>query len=222
MKKEKIQALEQALCMLLRERELKKITVKEVCMNAGVSRSAFYTYFDDIYSLAREIEDRILDDVMQIMEKREGFDFQAVKNGKSDFIFSEICKYCYKNRDIYRAMFGFYGNAEFVYRYERIIFEDFMRRIDKESNIRFPEMVASACSGAAIWLCRTWFSDIDLARPEEVAMLHTDIVYKGILLPNLCAASKENSPDRVFQRDKLWPVSENWGTTKREEGFWKR
>lgn len=222
MKKEKIQALENALCMLLRERELKKITVKEICMNAGISRSAFYTYFDNIYSLIREMEDRILDDVMEIMKKWEGFDFQSVKNGKADAMFSEICKYCYRNRHIYRAIFGYYGNDDFVYRYERIIFEDFMERIDREDNIRFPELVASACSGAAIWLCRTWFSDIDLARPEEVAMLHTDIVYRGILLPNLCAASQSILPGKVVKRDNLWPVSENWGTTKRKEGFWKR
>lgn len=222
MKKEKIQALERALCMLLRERELKKITVKEICINAGISRSAFYTYFDNIYSLIEEMEDRILDDIVQIMKKWKGFDFQTVKSGKADAMFSEICNYCYRNRDIYRAVFGFHGNDDFIYRYERIIFEDFMERIDGEHDIRFPELVASACSGAAIWLCRTWFSDIDLACPEEVAMLHTNIIYQGILLPNLNAAPQGVLSEKVVKREDLWPVSENWGTTKRKEEFWKR
>lgn len=221
MKKERIKALELELCKLLQKRELKKITVMEVCRNAGISRSAFYTYFDNIESLLHEIEDRILDDVAQIEKKREGFDFQTVKRGESDPIFLEICKYCYENHDIYKALFGFFGSSEFVHRYERAIFEDFMKRIDKEENIRFPELVASACSGAVIWLCRTWFSAITLATPEEVAALHTELVYKGIVLPNLNTQQKAVSEDS-FQRKTLWPISEDGGSTKRQEWFWKR
>ena len=221
MKKEKIQALEKSLCKLLQEREIKKIKVMEICNDANVSRSAFYTYFDDIYSLVTEIEDRIMDDVAHIMKKRKGFDFQNVKRGDTDPLFLEICRYCYNNLEIYKAMFCAYGNPDFVHRYERAIFEDFMLHIDGETNIQFPELVASTCSGAVVWLCRTWFSDITLATPEEIAQLHTNVVYKGILLPNIMTESSASSPQKSMQRESLWPISDNWGTTQREEWFWK-
>ncbi len=221
MKLEKIQALEKALCKFLQGKEIRKIKVMEICDDAKVSRSTFYTYFDDIYSLVTEIEDRIIDDVAHIMKKRKGFDFQAVKRGDVDPLFLEICRYCYNNREIYKAMFGAYGNPDFVHRYEKAIFEDFLQHINGEENIRFPELVASTCSGAVIWLCRTWFSEITLATPEEIAQLHTNVVYKGILLPNIVAEKITSVTPKALQREDLWPISDNWGTTQREEWFWK-
>ena len=129
--------------------------------------------------------------------------------------------YCYDNREIYKALFGAYGNPDFVHRYERAIFEDFMNHIDRDTNLLFPELAASTCAGAVIWLCRTWFSDINLATPKEIAQLHTNVVYKGILLPNIITKTSSEQSQKSAQRDVLWPISDKWGTTQREEWFWK-
>lgn len=40
-----------------------KITVKELCAQANITRGTFYQYYSDIYDLMEQIENTLLDDV---------------------------------------------------------------------------------------------------------------------------------------------------------------
>ena len=46
-----------------------KITVKEVCTGALLSRNAFYTHYPDINGLIAEIENQLLDQVQAILDE---------------------------------------------------------------------------------------------------------------------------------------------------------
>lgn len=47
--------------MLSEKKELGKITVSELCKRADISRGAFYSHFDDIYSVAEDYENEMID-----------------------------------------------------------------------------------------------------------------------------------------------------------------
>ena len=47
--------------MLSEKKELGKITVSELCQRAEISRGAFYSHYDDIYSVAQDYEDELID-----------------------------------------------------------------------------------------------------------------------------------------------------------------
>lgn len=53
--------LQTALIELMREKELKDITVGELTEKADIHRATFYTHYEDIYALYDEIERGILD-----------------------------------------------------------------------------------------------------------------------------------------------------------------
>jgi AcrR family transcriptional regulator len=57
--------LEQHLLMLLKEKPLEKITVKELCMVAGINRTTFYTHYSDIFDLMRQIKEMMISDVIR-------------------------------------------------------------------------------------------------------------------------------------------------------------
>lgn len=47
--------------MLSEKQELGKISVSELCERADISRGTFYVHFDDIYSVAEEYENELID-----------------------------------------------------------------------------------------------------------------------------------------------------------------
>lgn len=55
------QALRQTLSQLLKEKELEKITVTELCRSVRINRSTFYEYYDDIYDLMKDVETDFLE-----------------------------------------------------------------------------------------------------------------------------------------------------------------
>lgn len=56
-------AFEDAIARLAREKPLNKITVKEICHEAQLSRNAFYFHYKDIFDLIEEIENRMIGEV---------------------------------------------------------------------------------------------------------------------------------------------------------------
>lgn len=47
--------------MLSEEKELGKIAVSELCKRAEISRGAFYSHYDDIYAVAEDYENELID-----------------------------------------------------------------------------------------------------------------------------------------------------------------
>ena len=47
--------------MLSEKRELSKISVSELCTRAEISRGAFYSHYDDIYGVAEDYENELID-----------------------------------------------------------------------------------------------------------------------------------------------------------------
>ncbi len=46
-----------AVWVLLNEKNIEKITVKEICSVLSINRSTFYRYYDSVYSVLQEFED---------------------------------------------------------------------------------------------------------------------------------------------------------------------
>jgi len=54
-RRESVEKIEKALMQLLQEKELKSITVSDICKETGLNRSTFYANFLDIYDLADKL-----------------------------------------------------------------------------------------------------------------------------------------------------------------------
>ena len=50
----------ESLTELMTEKEMKKISVSEICKRADMNRSTFYAHYEDQFDLLREIEDEFL------------------------------------------------------------------------------------------------------------------------------------------------------------------
>lgn len=64
--------------MLSEKRELGKIAVRELCQRADISRGTFYSHYDDIYSVAEDYENEMIEtffDTAKLYESQNIMDF---------------------------------------------------------------------------------------------------------------------------------------------------
>ena len=62
------EAIERALLALNEEKEIYKITVRELCGRANVARSTFYAYYDVIDDCLQSIENRCMQELVMLNE----------------------------------------------------------------------------------------------------------------------------------------------------------
>ena len=61
--------LKKTLTELIEEKELRKITVSELCERANINRGTFYLHFLDIYDMIEQFQKAIISDLVAIIEK---------------------------------------------------------------------------------------------------------------------------------------------------------
>ena len=78
-----------SLIELSKERPLNKISVKQVCEKAELSRNAFYFHYEDINALIKEIEDSMIEDIKSMFSSIEAKEFDenilAILDGLTDY-----------------------------------------------------------------------------------------------------------------------------------------
>jgi AraC-like DNA-binding protein len=62
-------ALRDSLVELMKEKSILDISIKEICENAGLSRSTFYAYYQDQYDLLGQMEEEILVEFDTLIQK---------------------------------------------------------------------------------------------------------------------------------------------------------
>ncbi len=120
-----IQRITDSYLKLMQKKPWDKITVKELCICAGITRGTFYLYFSDIYELMARIQDNLLEDFSrrysQLCQKPaqdfsyesfpEKFDYGAPESLNMWFSF------CSENRDSIMALLHpEYGDEYFSFK----------------------------------------------------------------------------------------------------------
>lgn len=74
------EAISNAFLELYQRCEYEKITVAEICCDAGIHRSTFYLYYGNIDLLLREMEDRLLEELQHYNHTLRLFDFRKTNH----------------------------------------------------------------------------------------------------------------------------------------------
>lgn len=109
---------------LLKEKDIKKISVSEICTIADINRATFYRYYLDIYDLLDKIQENFINELKDIFMD-DLFTF--------DNITHRYLNACLKNKELVRVLFNTYNNFYFLSEVFDIINE---RCFDKWNNIK--------------------------------------------------------------------------------------
>lgn len=102
--------IQQALRTLLEQYDLQQITVRQICENAGINRSTFYTHYPSLFDLWNDLES-----ILRIgqMEYFMNANIQLTAFLSVDGLVS-ILQYMYDHRNFYRSYLKVIGTAEYI------------------------------------------------------------------------------------------------------------
>lgn len=162
--------LYESLLKLMKNKDINKITIKELTELADINRKTFYLHYNDIFDMIDQIKEKILLEFKDIVSKHK-----FVSETKEDLylLLKEIIIFIDDNYDILSIFLGPHINADsnFIYKLKIIMKE---RCIDIWSNI-FPngslknyDYFYSFAFSGFIGLIQNWIS---LERKDSIEYL---------------------------------------------------
>ena len=118
-------AICRAFAELLMEKELHKITVKEIIEKADISRVAFYNHYLDVYDLHDKFEESIMLETASLVLELESVSYSEV--------FSKIIGYVNENRAAFRMIFSPNGTNKMRFSLGTLL-EGLLRQLYFEKN----------------------------------------------------------------------------------------
>ena len=168
-----------ALGMLLMEKPLKNITVREIAERADINRGTFYLHYKDVFDMAEQV-------LAEMFKKFDAIvsDYEPQKNANTLFpLLVKIFELVAENADMTQCMIGKNGDAAFVDKLKNVIHEKcfvglqdiFVFENEDEWNY-FYNFIISGCIG----LISAWLEGGQKETPQQVAAMTEKLILNGV------------------------------------------
>lgn len=121
--------LKQSLISLIKEKNISQISVKELCTTAGINRSTFYLHYANAYELLEHVEEDIINNIRDYLEKIEASDSGVT------YILAFL-DYIKKNDDLFTVML-FKSNDNVLF--PKRLLNKILMNIDNQLQLNVPE-----------------------------------------------------------------------------------
>jgi AcrR family transcriptional regulator len=168
-------AFQDSLIELMRKYPIRDIPIKAICAGAEVSRSTFYTYYDDQYDLLREIEEQTFIEADKIMRPHIGT-VKKFSGHEIVVILQDLLQFIADNSNSIQVLLSENGDSEF----QRKFYRDGIENIPKfaeAAGVKPQDMGAEKYGGVfflggMITLVQEWLKNgMDTPIPDLAKML---------------------------------------------------
>lgn len=163
---------------LMKEKDIKDISVKELSDLADINRGTFYLHYNDIFDMVEKLEDELFVEFNAILD-RNLKDGSPLHSPQSTLL--DIFTFLERHRELAKAMIGPHGDLAFVNRLKALVEERLWHLLEPE--LPSPEsgygcaFIVSGCIGVIeLWLGRS-----DSRSPEEMAGICARLFQGGYL-----------------------------------------
>lgn len=171
--------LQTALATLMREKELKDITVRELADLADVNRGTFYSHYKDLYDMRDQVEEELFQQLCGVLST---YDSQSLQEDLTPLLMA-VFGFVLDNREIFVTILGQREEERFFIRLRSLIYDKYLREWNgiydlgtASSTNYFLEFVVSGVVG----LARAWARGGMVERPEEMAALVGQLIMGGL------------------------------------------
>jgi AcrR family transcriptional regulator len=173
------EAIIDAFFLVLKEKEIDKITVSDITKKAGIVRSTFYNHYENVPVLINAIEDKTINDIFALMETF------SPKNDKEvcKAYFLTICEYTMNNPFLANLLHTPRGDAFFekaMDMFHRYILKVTQSTPPDYSKEEFSYMIACAI-GSTIGVLHKWVHEKFRVPKETIADIMAQAFMSGIL-----------------------------------------
>lgn len=162
---------------LMQKQNIHKITIKDICINADVNRSTFYSYYTDQYDLLNEIENDIFGSLKEIVK---GSDAQ-MKESKFTELLEMILEYITENLDACKILMSDQKDFDFLKKAWGFILENFINiiNINENRDPRTTEYIYLFAISGSMGLIQSWMENGLDKSPAEMAEMIKMLIKNG-------------------------------------------
>lgn len=174
------EAIHDAFLLILKEKELDKISVSDIIKRAGIVRSTFYNHYENIPSLVTAIEDKTIDDIFSLMNT-----FHPKNNEdicKSFYL--TICEYTLNNPLLANLLRN--PSEDIFFEKAVTMFHRYVRQVTQNTtpthhNKEELSYMIACTIGSTIGVLHKWAKDNFRVPPETIADILTQAFTSGML-----------------------------------------
>lgn len=180
-------AIKQAFIKLLAEKELERITIRDITTLADVNRGTFYLHYEDKYILLSDLEDEILaslaDEIGTSKLVMQDSNLEDFAKNFSKKILKNIILHIQKDIDFYLVIFKLDRKSQLEDKISELMYANMVKIISNKQKISgIPiDYFHSYVSGATISFIKHWVQDNNRMEPNIVADHLFKIIFNGPL-----------------------------------------
>lgn len=174
------EAILDAFLLVLKEKDMDKITVSDIIKKAGIVRSTFYNHFENIPALIAAIEDKTIQDIFSLMET-----FHAKNDHdmcKSYFL--TLCNYTMTNPFLTNLIRSPRGNAFFekaMTMFHRYVTDVMQNAPSTHPNKEEFSYMIACTIGSTLGVLHKWTRENFKIPPDTIAEILTKTFISGML-----------------------------------------
>lgn len=181
---ERFSIADEAICdaffLVLKEKDLEKITVSDIIKKAGIVRSTFYNHYENIPMLVTAIEDKTIHDIFSLMET-----FHPRNNSDiCQSFFATICDYTMNNPFLTNLLRSPRGNEFFektLMMFHRYVAEVTQNTSSTRHSKEELSYMVACTIGSTIGVLHKWTKDNFAIPADAVAEILTQAFTAGML-----------------------------------------
>ncbi len=165
----------EGLTDLLKEKDIKDISVKELADYADINRCTFYLHYKDVYDMLEKIEMEFVDDFNTMLDS-------CIESTPDPYPFMcAFLSYSYEHQETLSALLGKHGDLAFI-NYMKKIIQERMLFIWEKNAYRtdhfeyYSAFIISGCLG----LVEKWVQNGFVESPEDMAEMAAKMILQGI------------------------------------------
>ena len=170
--------LVQGLIRLMREKDIKDISVKELSDLVDINRGTFYLHYSDIYDMVKQIEDDLFIQFTAVL-KKDLADPQKLSSHYEMLL--DVFKVLDSNRELTQVLIGPHGDLTFVNRMKDMVKEQLRSLFPKELNEPSFEYLYAFIVSGYVGVFETWLRSTSPLSEEYIATLCTKLISPGLL-----------------------------------------
>ena len=171
--------LRAALTSLLLEKDISRITVRDVAELADVNRGTFYAHYSDVYDLLHQLEDDLLNHLDEVGRRHDA----RKSDGKSFLYLTDLFTLTGEYSDIYYTLYCRSGDSEFHEKiFNRLKYQylyEFLSVCAGQQSEKL-DYCASFIVAGMCTLAKVWIENGMRETPEQLARLGGDFVMHGV------------------------------------------
>ncbi|MBS4539433.1 TetR/AcrR family transcriptional regulator [Clostridium sp. D2Q-11] len=159
--------LKESFITLLENKDISQITIKEICNDADINRSTFYSHYSDQYDLLKKIENELLDNFNIYLTE---FD-QKSNNMDVILVTEKIFEYLKENARLFKLLLSERGDFNFQKQIMMLVYHNIINEITDNNKItkEDAEYVYAFTITGCVGIVQKWFDEGMKKTPYSMA-----------------------------------------------------